>query len=486
MLYKDLRGVVFGPYTPGLTPFEAVLLIVPRDTGDFWLAMAAEERVTDALAARIAALMTIHRQYPILHPTVHPRHEAPPSAYFQSNGIIQTQQVVLPSRLVREVDRVAGVLRQDHVEYIAAAASSLRGQRSTVFRPLPSDCGFVDPNNEYSWAPPPPESEVNAAEITPFDDPEVFFHLVNRDYQKERYLQQLSDDEVVERAHDAVVSSHNFQDPGKILIDLSDRSVILALARMGEAMEEFRLRHGSSDPLIEKLSVSWRVDSRNPLIAPVVSFVSQWTDSPTDGLAKYGRREHLREALEHGRIRLSPAAYYSDPTLNRARQASELALTVEIDPERTKFEILNEERTEVLGTFKPLQATITRSAGSNFLVFCTSRRISARLFLDFDSDACLIIRDRGEFIRRLTIACGRTLPGWSLRQRDIVYYDSYSPKARHASIPFWKPLRYDYQSEHRIVLVPPVPQYDLDHVIVELGPLHDIATLFVPDAGVSE
>lgn len=198
-------------------------------------------------------------------------------------------------------------------------------------------------------------------------------------------------------------------------------------------------------------------------------------------MVKYGQREHLEAALETGRLRLSPASKLDDPTLNRAQQARELELEFELDTKRSRVEILSADKSQSFGKVDPLRLTIARKAPTDFYVWCASRTLSARLFFDFSADACLVIADRGEFLRRLAAAAEGELPGWRLAEGAVRYYDPFSRWAERASIPFWKPVGYEYQSEYRTVFVPSQPPVaPLDFVWMDLGPLGDIATLFVP------
>lgn len=463
-------------------PFTATLALAPTRAGTVWLIMAKPEHVTTHLAARVAAVVTAHAQFPLLHPCLHPRRPAAAVGFILPNGAIGDPRHQFPTRLVREIDRVARVLTLGHGPYVTALASALRGRRPAGFAPIPAELGFTDPANECAWAPPPPRVSVRTNELVPFNVPDALLHVVAEDYSRERYLEGLTDDEVMQRAEDALVNTHNFEEPSALVVDVADASIVRSLARLTEAVAEMRLRHGgTTERWMAELLPRWALpEPGRPLIERVNTYIKGVTEHPSDGLVKYGRREHLAPMLERGRVRLAPAAAYADPSLNRARQATELELEVFVDTTRTRFQVLDEAGEEVLGTLSPPRATITRRARSNYLVLCTSRRLSARLFFDFDADACLVVRDRAEFVRRLTAAVSDALPGWAFSQGDVRYFDPFSPDAGRASIPFFKPVRYEYQHEHRIAVVPPESTDTLDPVFVELGPLHDIATLFVP------
>lgn len=241
---------------------DAVVGIVSIYEGDgviAFLAACPPEQVSDRLAARITALMVAHAQCPILHPVLNPRIERPGFVMLLASGAIADTRWAFSPQFVAEIDRLADVLSAQHSQYVQSVAEALRGRRPASFGVLPTDMGITDPADECSWAPPPPAITVNVAELTPYDDPETLFHLVNLDYRNERYLQNLSDDNVLERALDALVNTHNFEAPHRILIDVDDSAIVRAMARLGEAAEELRLRHGDAAlrSWITKLAPRW-------------------------------------------------------------------------------------------------------------------------------------------------------------------------------------------------------------------------------------
>lgn len=476
---------VYFPWHASPERVTASLAIHTESSRSVWLIGCAPALVTDQVAARLAATVVVHQSCPIAHPMLNPRLEVPALLLLGTNGLIGDRRQALPSGVLAEIDRVADVLKTHHAEYVANVAKALSGHRPAEFAPLPVDLGISDPANESAWAPLPPSVAVNVRRLAPFNDPDSLFHFVDLDYRTERYLENCTDEELLERAEDAIVNTHNFEEPGRLLIDLSDTKVARAAARLGEAVAELKLRHGenATNEMIKTLAPRWKLPPiQSPLIQSVIEFI-RTTDLRTvkDGLVRYDNHVWLSRLLETGELQLSPASSFTDSSLNRAQKANELELTVEIDTRRTRFEILNEDRSNSLGFVEPTRAQITKKAPTDYYVWCSSRRLTARLFFDFERDACLVIRDRHEFMRRLTAAAAVSLPGWQVVAADLVYYDPFSKDARRASIPFYKHIRYEYQAENRVVLSPPKPHSRLKHLLLRLGPLNDIATLFVPE-----
>jgi hypothetical protein len=54
---------------------------------------------------------------------------------------------------------------------------------------------------------------------------------------------------------------------------------------------------------------------------------------PDHAIVKYGRREHMIDLLERGRLRLTPASNYVDPSLNPAIHDAELEFSISFRPE---------------------------------------------------------------------------------------------------------------------------------------------------------
>jgi hypothetical protein len=217
-------------------------------------------------------------------------------------------------------------------------------------------------------------------------------------------------------------------------------------------------------------------------VKSVLDWIATVKDSPSEGFVRYGKAEHVVGMFEHGTFRLAPASGYDDPTLNRARQSNELLIEAEVDTKRERFARGGTSPTDPDIPFVPLSATMTKKATSDFYVLCCSRQISARLFFDFDADSCIFIRNEHEFMRRFTAAVAEQLPGWVAANDDVRYYEPFSPQAKLATIPFYKPWRFEYQHEHRIVVAPPTPIDRIQPVIISLGSLADIAALFVAHA----
>jgi hypothetical protein len=176
------------------------------------------------------------------------------------------------------------------------------------------------------------------------------------------------------------------------------------------------------------------------------------------------------EAYETGRIRLGPAASYDDPSLDIARKDDELSFQMDIDT--SVFPVLGPGARNVGPRFP-----IRGSYKTNYYILCTSSCLRARLFLDFDAEACLIINNPEKFKERLFRSITSTLPLFSLKAKRVEYYDPLWVAPVEVRPIFSKHFRYAYQEEVRFAAIPPDSVSNLDPVFLSLGSLKDIATI---------
>jgi FAD/FMN-containing dehydrogenase len=191
-------------------------------------------------------------------------------------------------------------------------------------------------------------------------------------------------------------------------------------------------------------------------------------------MVKFGKAKHLKDAPA-GRWRIAPASSYSDPSLDPARHDHELRRTVYGLPNEVEITIPNEQTGEPIAKTHPIgNVTVTQESLTDYYVMCLSRSLSLRLFDDFNqSDACVIIRDIGEFARRIFAAFRKLLPDWDGTLRDVVYYDPFNAP-RNRDLFYSKHFRYAYQTEVRFVWTPHEPRFDLKFHDLEAGPMTDI------------
>lgn len=198
---------------------------------------------------------------------------------------------------------------------------------------------------------------------------------------------------------------------------------------------------------------------------------------PSGQLFRFSKLKFLKPLYELGELTIFPAARYSDASLLRSQHDNELARTVLADG--TKARIEHTDRAGVrhemnaIGSIKYQMASRT-----NYYVWFTTTVYDARLYDDFDADACLIIHDAERFIGRLFRAVSAALPRWVGAEKLVRYFD---PLRAHGEVlaSFEKDFDYAYQREFRFVWNPPAPdtERDLPPLSITLGPLTDVCSL---------
>jgi hypothetical protein len=194
-------------------------------------------------------------------------------------------------------------------------------------------------------------------------------------------------------------------------------------------------------------------------------------------LIKYGNRTWLRTTLETGGWLVSPASFYSKANLNKARKDSELEFPIRaarLDKTLRPVEGIDGEfYHELKGEFQ-----INLKAPSDYYLVSLARGLVYRMFDDFDSDACLIVKNEQEFVRRMLSAFGSTNPDWFGTFKTVDYIDPCSPKPP-IDIRFVKHFRFAYQEEARFVWNPCKFEEGLPRISICLGPLNDICELML-------
>lgn len=300
--------------------------------------------------------------------------------------------------------------------------------------------------------------------------------LWREQYRLRPYLRHTPLDELNARFRDVVANLTTLTEDGKLGSVTQRSEMEYWLSRLEHLFEEYRNRGGLPYGLLQKKDIIQPTFPDQPKAAVALEQVC-----PLDRklcLVKFGRREHMAEMYDKGRIRIAPASSYSDPSLNLATKDDELHRSVvALGSELSVVPV--DPRTESRGQELELvgNAVITWQV-NDYYVYCLSGRIDIRLFSDFDADACVILRDRAAFEDRLRRAVHDRLSGWRCGSRSVEYFDPYDARNVGSEVWFRKHFRYWYQQEWRFVWLPPAPQNEaLVPFFVELGSLASIADL---------
>jgi hypothetical protein len=195
-------------------------------------------------------------------------------------------------------------------------------------------------------------------------------------------------------------------------------------------------------------------------------------------LVKLGKREHMLDFYKRGRLRIAPASSYADPSLNCAVRDDEQSLSAYGLQSEVLIEVFDQKTGKLKAATNPIgNLTYTSRSHTDYYVYCMGVSLDHRLFGDFGYNACVIVRDRGTFMDRLSKAVEKRLPGWIGAASAVQYIDPFNCKRDDLDVFFGKHHKYWYQREYRWAWIPPKPATALESFFVELGSMRDICQL---------
>jgi hypothetical protein len=296
------------------------------------------------------------------------------------------------------------------------------------------------------------------------------------EYRDRRYLEHLSDNDLAQRARDIISNYTVLSDKGQISLQPVEEEGQLWIRLFTHICEEYRLRK-------KWFPAGFMKDA--PIPQPT------WPDLPKsvkalgdrkleqgNFLVKYGECEFLRPTLDEGRIHISPASAYDDPSLNYAIKDDELEITWLSLPSDNVIEVIDPNTGKPKRRLNPTgNVKYTLKASTNYYAYCLSRIYGFRLFDDFEADCCLIIKQPMNFIERLFREFDKRMPGWKGFAKGVSYVDPLNAYTQDIDVFFYKHFRYAYQKEFRMVWTPPEDRKELDCIDLELGNLEEYCEL---------
>jgi hypothetical protein len=476
MWRRDHPVVVFpNAKTP---PHLELLAAEARGPGeDFaWLLCGTGENLAARSVARLLAVLSTNASVPLLFPVLHPQQVSPPMAAINRAGqLVESRGTQLPSEVSRVLDELADRFLREEDQAIQGILETLRGRRPPSALPLPPEHWLSDPE-DLAMLLSLPDSHVEPEMLGDFGGPDTPSHFVTHDYLQKPYLAQASDAELKELLRDAVINMYEFTRSGAV-IEMGQTATMRWLARFQEAQVEASRRY-------EKLPLSWLQDLaplwengfKDPRRPAALRTARVLAREAGDVIFKFGSAKYLRMALEHGELRIQPASAYSDPSLNLARRDDELSFTHEVDVDRSRFSVLDHDGANE-APITPTKVSRTWTAPTDYWVWCATLRASARMFVDFDADACLVIRDVDAFAQRLTRSLRSVDEKVRLCRGAVNYVNRFSPEARKATAGTDKDIGYEYQREYRLLWLPGSASESLDTLNLQVEPLEDIAEI---------
>jgi hypothetical protein len=309
---------------------------------------------------------------------------------------------------------------------------------------------------------------------------EVLHERWRREYRKRRYAEHLSRPELNKRIRDIFLNILRVTPDAKIGVFPVEGQPGAFWEKWTHVLEEMVLRYGPYPRGFDRdiLHSEPFPDFASELAGKAARRMAALKLQPGSVFIKLGRKDHMEQLLLEGGLRLQPATFYSRPGLNQAVRDDEMTIPLSfvLTREQVKNLVLNPEDVPDDGRQQRFEVEFRSTA--DFWLYCVSRSIEPRLFVDFNAEACVVIKNPGEFARRLREQA-LTATGTPMTEAKAVYVDPLLPTTPKIYVPFSKPFGYTYQDEYRFCWVPNPPTAKLDHKDIKIGSLADIAEVIV-------
>lgn len=198
---------------------------------------------------------------------------------------------------------------------------------------------------------------------------------------------------------------------------------------------------------------------------------------PGETFIRFGRPEFMRMLHADGQLRIQPASSFQAPKYNGAVRDDELTIGMSLNLDRDGIVAVVANPEDVPPDAPDQRVDVALRHSTDFWLYCVTTSINPRLFVDFDATACVIIKDRGEFRRRIREAASAVILNSEFREGDAVYFDPLLPGKVLPFVPFTKPFGYMYQSEYRFCWLPRTVVAQVVLIDIELGSLREISEL---------
>lgn len=264
------------------------------------------------------------------------------------------------------------------------------------------------------------------------------------EYEKDTYMQHMSDSEVSARARYLIENLTTLELNSKIGLRAMHTTLGRDLMRkFTHVLHELHLRNsGFQKQFMADASVSKAMLNHEKQLKKL----NQYAAEKRPHLFKFGKIDHFDKSS----FKVSLASSFSDPSLNPSQRDDELALEYLPNPKEVKLTKLNGEAIEGVQHIK-LNFEIKR----DYYVFCSSLSFDVRLFGDFDSNACLFIYDSEQFAKDLQRLVSSSISILDHAFKPVRYIDPVRPEGgRPKEIEFCKHIKYLYQNEYRHVFIP--------------------------------
>jgi hypothetical protein len=248
-----------------------------------------------------------------------------------------------------------------------------------------------------------------------------------RSYDEHRYMRLLSQTELNRRFRDVLLNFLRLTGDAKIgLAPIADDGHIW-IEKITHVLEEMQLRHG---PYPNGFSRNMVTSEQEPfpdfvsdLAKKAASKMASLQLKRGDVFIKFGKRAHMEALYERGAMRLQAASFFFDKSHNPAIRDDELSLEFSWALSRDEIVKLVRNPQDVKADQRDQRLNISLKSPTDYWLYCLTNSVEPRLFVDFNADSCVIIRDRKAFQQRLASVEQEELAGTRRREGNAIYVD---------------------------------------------------------------
>jgi len=303
--------------------------------------------------------------------------------------------------------------------------------------------------------------------------------LWRRQYRSRRYLEHLSEEDLITRFNDVFTNQLLLNEQLKISFHSINEEGEYWMIVFTHILEEFVLRGYKHPEPIGKRFEEIQIPKYDLEGLPkAVESFKKMNLVQGKFLLKYGKYLYLQSCLEEGKIRVMPASSYEDPSLNPAIRDAELEVKIAGIPSEINMEVFDSKTGQSKGFITPTgNVNYTLKSRTNYYVYCLADIYSLRMYGDFEADCCLVIKDPDKFLQKVIEGFNTQLPNYKVALNTVNYFDPLNAKANNVDVYFSKHFRYSYQKEFRVIWLPPEPATKLEPVFLELGNLAEFCEI---------
>lgn len=256
-------------------------------------------------------------------------------------------------------------------------------------------------------------------------------------YREQRYLAKTSDEKLSERLEHLLINLIELDFNGGKRLNINNGKLASALI---DVLEEFNIRDISYKALLNSTLDRFENHTKIKNYSRIAKQLMDCAGKKC--LFKFIKTNYL-DSLTKGEIRLKLASAYKEDGFNIAIRDDELNIT---------HQLLNARMITENGSEIPVKdGLIKRSAFGDYYIGCFSATIDPKLFIMFDADACLIIKN-GDILSREVMNIYRDhYKNGSISFGQVEYIDPYRYMKSKRKIEFVKTVNFEYENEFRFV-----------------------------------